>query len=1250
MKKIAYVSGNSVAAKGYQSFTVNDDLLQKVTEAVVKGEKEARSSGAVKSFEVFHHGFRQNISIGRLFLVPPSVCSKPEDFPVALLYGTVVKLLNLGEETADLIALHTGGEFDEDSDVKEHLTSLKEKAFTNDEGKEVSLVVFAPAWSGIREYVAFQFTDDEPKLLNLLRHLVFACYFNPSVSSGFDALMTTVDTIKLDVTDITPKLTYPALTESPFRAYPDLAKTSSGQKKIFLTVKTADAIAQDQLEPAEMDVFQSLETALGGALSKTKSPEEAAAKEYKKPDVNAEVPRADDGTGPKAAAVKQAGPDAPIAKADYPSICDDCLERYRQYGYGAEVMAGTAAGASIRRCEKCGRNADLFMVKITPKPTRPQGPGMNPKNDVSSDWRDHMGSNKQAADTYVVKQDGQIKFGPVSMEECLGWIMDEQGSGIGINRGGYEIEPAGPQGPTPTRPQGPGMNPKNDVSSDWRDHMSSNKQADTADNPANEKDGEGVIHPKTDAEKPKTASQKKLADAKAKLAAIVKTAFVSHCKGHRNSKGELAEWCVKSHETGKIISSHTSEAAAKSHLQDMHAHSGSAKEAAAHASGCECGFCKNKGNLPGAEKKEDGEDKKDEKKDDKKEASAKRADYTAIDPNCPEAQKIGESNVWNAHIQQCPRCQEYNRQLAQSPEAVADGSAMGMVASKTAADHAEQAQIALQAIEDFFGIYNDEDDPKEDILRAARALEGSGNRFLEDIKKGLEVTGTMQDFGQALDGAEEARNKLEEFLGIGEGQGMMSETEEPADMVADEIARPIGGEGIVSSLKSRKEAAAREKDLRKKRSIQVQACPSNDFRSIFADYLRLAGDIAGDFAEAKSKLEGQTKTELSGSTAVPVVDPKELEKQAGSKKAYWNECPHCDYNPMGGSQRAGDFVTQDRVTDAVNRHIKTTHPEKYDVTSERPAPVGMARKADQSVAPDIANAKSKLDHGAKAQLADNSEATKTVDASEFAKAAGTLEDEAFWNKHTYEGENVGGAISKMIGQIMKAQEAFLKRKGFDSFELVPEDQQENLQSEWVVSPEYQNLMANKKRADQSVAPDIAEAKSELDHGAKAQLADNPDAVKTVDAMELEKQACHGLGDDLDEEVEMQVGFGDLADLGAGLPEVAGKVVDVPQHGEGGLNNEPKAKKEKEADNTDTGTEKSASKKTAASPEAMQLAQELIDRDDDLIYDVAANVGQIVDNIRHMQWFVEAVADELNDDDIHRWQRRRQRKMKTQPGV
>ena len=46
--------------------------------------------------------------------------------------------------------------------------------------------------------------------------------------------------------------------------------------------------------------------------------------------------------------------------------------------------------------------------------------------------------------------------------------------------------------------------------------------------------------------------------------------YVCHMKGHRNSKGELAEWVIKSHETGKILSSHKSEQKAKEHLQHMH--------------------------------------------------------------------------------------------------------------------------------------------------------------------------------------------------------------------------------------------------------------------------------------------------------------------------------------------------------------------------------------------------------------------------------------------------------------------------------------------------------------------------------------------------------------------------------------------------------------------------------------------------------------------------------------------------------
>lgn len=46
--------------------------------------------------------------------------------------------------------------------------------------------------------------------------------------------------------------------------------------------------------------------------------------------------------------------------------------------------------------------------------------------------------------------------------------------------------------------------------------------------------------------------------------------MVVYKKGHKNSKGEKAEWCIVSHKTHKILSSHKSKSAAKAHLQQMH--------------------------------------------------------------------------------------------------------------------------------------------------------------------------------------------------------------------------------------------------------------------------------------------------------------------------------------------------------------------------------------------------------------------------------------------------------------------------------------------------------------------------------------------------------------------------------------------------------------------------------------------------------------------------------------------------------
>jgi len=48
--------------------------------------------------------------------------------------------------------------------------------------------------------------------------------------------------------------------------------------------------------------------------------------------------------------------------------------------------------------------------------------------------------------------------------------------------------------------------------------------------------------------------------------------YVTHVKGHKNSNGEPAPWVIKSHDTGKIISSHKSEKDAKKHLRDIQIH------------------------------------------------------------------------------------------------------------------------------------------------------------------------------------------------------------------------------------------------------------------------------------------------------------------------------------------------------------------------------------------------------------------------------------------------------------------------------------------------------------------------------------------------------------------------------------------------------------------------------------------------------------------------------------------------------
>lgn len=256
----------TVAGKSFQMFMINDALLAKVVAAVKQADSLARNKGTIQSLELFYEGFRQHIVIGRLLVIPAKVADNRDDFPVALLYGSLVREF-AGEDVADLIT-HKIGDSEFDEYGKADFLTIKDKLFKNNEtGRYECLVLFLPAWVNPREYVSFKMTKDDAALGNLLRHLVFAAYYNPAVSSAFETMMTDMNTDKVDVTDITPKLTYPFLTENPLKSFPDLhpgdehdSKIASKKKPVVCLTKklAAELFDSPKLDKGETDVLSAL--------------------------------------------------------------------------------------------------------------------------------------------------------------------------------------------------------------------------------------------------------------------------------------------------------------------------------------------------------------------------------------------------------------------------------------------------------------------------------------------------------------------------------------------------------------------------------------------------------------------------------------------------------------------------------------------------------------------------------------------------------------------------------------------------------------------------------------------------------------------------------------------------------------------------------------------------------------------------------------------------------------------------------
>lgn len=259
-----------VTGKGFSSYQVNDALLANVVEAIKKGESDARRYSQLRSFEVYYEGYRERLVLGRIMIVPAKLADSPEDFPSALLYGAMVKEIS-PEAQADLYAYKLGeSEFDEYD--KRGLSDIKDKLFKDADGVLRSIIMFIPTWANVRDYVVFKMTRDFDLLTEMVRHLVFAAYYDPKYSSAFEHLSN--DTEHLNVSEITPKLNYPGISEGLFKSFPNLepgdgvTKTAGANKpRVLLAADTVDDISEKFLEPGEKAVIDNLAEELKGKIT-----------------------------------------------------------------------------------------------------------------------------------------------------------------------------------------------------------------------------------------------------------------------------------------------------------------------------------------------------------------------------------------------------------------------------------------------------------------------------------------------------------------------------------------------------------------------------------------------------------------------------------------------------------------------------------------------------------------------------------------------------------------------------------------------------------------------------------------------------------------------------------------------------------------------------------------------------------------------------------------------------------------------
>ena len=168
--------------RSYQVFGADDVVLAAAADALKQAVKDAKAHGKVQRVVLARKGYRQDIEVGDVYVVPASVCDDPKDFPGIILSASLRKVTT-GEGAVEF---KMGALVDPSEVSKDSLKSFKNLVFKNRAGDSTPLIVFAPAWAHPHDFISFPHEDGEE--LTQLRDVAYAAPFDPSLSSCFDQL------------------------------------------------------------------------------------------------------------------------------------------------------------------------------------------------------------------------------------------------------------------------------------------------------------------------------------------------------------------------------------------------------------------------------------------------------------------------------------------------------------------------------------------------------------------------------------------------------------------------------------------------------------------------------------------------------------------------------------------------------------------------------------------------------------------------------------------------------------------------------------------------------------------------------------------------------------------------------------------------------------------------------------------------------------------------------------------------------